>query len=71
MNATSTASLKLGDTVRVVSRTDIHWSSVGRITAVCKDPSWDYPFHVSGIRDDTALWYSPADLEQAEGEAAR
>jgi hypothetical protein len=60
--------LKLGDTVRVVNRLDIHWEGVGRITSVCKDPEWDRPFHVSGLRLDTPLWYRADELRLVERE---
>ena len=60
--------LALGDIVRVINQRDYHWDRVGRITSICKDESWDHPFHVSGLNSLIPLWYGPHELILAEKE---
>lgn len=62
---------RLGDTVRVINQCDYHWDSVGRITSICKDPRWNYPFHVTGLNSSIPLWYAPEELILAEKEDSR
>ena len=59
---------KLGDHVRVINQLDYHWDRVGRITSICKDPTWDHTFHVSGLKASVPLWYRPEELTLTEPE---
>jgi hypothetical protein len=59
---------RLGDTVRVINRTNYHFDRVGRITSRCKDPGWGWPFLVSGLDSSVPLWYRPEELILAEQE---
>lgn len=64
----SATKFRLGDTVRVTNVRDYHCGRVGRITSICKDPTWAHSFHVAGLNSIVPLWYGPEELILAEQE---